>query len=69
MNNFTKAFYTTKSKLTILFFFLAFASSWGQQIVGWEMTGLTAYGTSPLAPTAGTLNANITVVGLTRGSG
>ena len=43
------------------------AQGFAQAIVGWDMNGLTAFGVSPFAP--GTSNANLTVVGLTRGAG
>ncbi len=36
-------------------------------VAGWSFTGLTAYGASPLAATS--FDANVTVGGLTRGSG
>jgi len=38
-----------------------------QTLAGWDVTGLSGYGASPLPPT--TNAANITVVGLTRGAG
>lgn len=37
-------------------------------IAGWNFTGVSGYGASPLAPNAGA-DANVSVVGLTRGSG
>lgn len=37
------------------------------ELAGWDMNGLTAFGSSPLAPSDTT--ANLTVGGLTRGSG
>ena len=43
------------------------AEGFAQAIVGWDVSGLSAYGVSPFAP--GTTDANLTVVGLTRGTG
>ncbi len=43
------------------------AQGFAQAIVGWDVNGLSAYGVSPFAP--GTSDANLTVVGLTRGTG
>ena len=37
-------------------------------IAGWDFSGLTAYGSSPLAPTTNA-SAGVSIVGLTRGSG
>ena len=36
-------------------------------LVGWDFSGLTGYGSSPMVPT--NKDDNLTVVGLTRGSG
>jgi hypothetical protein len=40
----------------------------GATIASWNFTGVTGYGASPLAPNNGA-DANVSVVGLTRGSG
>jgi hypothetical protein len=56
-------------KKFLLFVVLLVTASlaWGQTVAGWEVNGLSNYGTSPFAAT--TTGANTTVTGLTRGSG
>lgn len=52
---------------TVSVVMLAAAASHAAVIAGWEMNGLTGYGSSPFA--AGTVGSNVTVGGLTRGAG
>ncbi len=53
----------------LLLFFLIIVYSWNvnAQVVGWDVSSASGYGISPLTPTIS--NTNVTVVGLTRGSG
>lgn len=71
MNNFTfswKSIYSSCFVFLSVFFFFSIQSS-GQVVTlaGWNMTGLSGYGNSPFAPDVA--NANLTIGGLTRGSG
>lgn len=57
------------SKILGLLAVLSAGNAYGQTVLaGWDFSGLSAYGASPLAPTT-TAAAGVDVVGLTRGSG